>query len=152
MKHLLTLLFLYTIPSESVLGFELMKKQKDEMNDVITQSIFTLSENTIFASQRDMLVIRRDCNTESVEIFISTNWIVSDPYILYRYDKNQPETVRSSLSNNSKAFFFNAPETHLEQLKKSNTLVVRYQQSGGSTVTPVFSLKGFSAKYKGICK
>ena len=158
-KKLLITAAIFTSFNVSAAGsWGVLKPKVDPITDVKTVSVYTASLNRTFSIRKDILIVRMNCSTKAVEIFNTHPWLVGSyrykgVITTVRFDKNKPTVMNMNKSVNKKAFFVPISNTKsfVKSMKKGSKLVMRYT-SGNTTVTPVFSLKGFSAALKRACK
>lgn len=152
MKNLMiAITFLLAVPAFG--EFRVLEPQVDVMEDIKTHTALTESENAIFGSRKDILFVRKYCESGDVEVVLSTHWIIEDTgRVKSRFDKQDVEDLSISLSTDNKALFFSDAESFTSKMKKYNNLAVRYKSAGSSFETPVFKLKGFIKAFNKLCK
>ena len=157
-KLLITAAALTSVNVSAAGSWGVLKPKVDPITDVKTATIYTISQNRTFSVRRDMLLVRTNCSTKKMEVFNSHPWLVGSYRLDYiptiiRFDKSKPFNINMNKSTNNKSLFL--PPSHsksfVNKMKKGSKLVMRYESSG-TFVTPVFSLKGFSAALKKACK
>lgn len=95
------------------------------------------------ANQSNQTLLLR-CQENKTEAIIITNDFLGmdSSAVTIRYDSDNPEKLRFSLSTNNKGLFFPSPISHIKRMVNSKKLTIRYQTYSDGSKTAIFDLTG----------
>lgn len=101
------------------------------------------------ADSGDQALILR-CKEDSTDAFISTQAFLgrNSTNVIIRYDANDAQKQRFSLSTDNKALFFSPAISSIKKMLDSKKLVVRYDDYSGTPSTVEFSIGALKEKIK----